>query len=75
MNEVLTTCQAAELLGISSPSTIRNWLEGGHFPGASLTPEGYWEFTLAGVLEAKACMSVIQEKNRTGDLSLPDECE
>jgi hypothetical protein len=68
----LTTTQAANLLGVTSPATMKNWLEGGNFPGAYLTSEGYWAFPLVGVLEAKARMDEIREKNRTGDLSPPD---
>ena len=42
--EALTTGQAAELLGVSSPNTVKNWLKGGSFPGAFQTPGGHWRF-------------------------------
>lgn len=33
----LTSKQAATLLGVSSANTVKNWLEGGWFPGAFQT--------------------------------------
>ena len=33
----LTSKQAATMLGVSSANTVKNWLEGGWFPGAYQT--------------------------------------
>lgn len=70
--EPLTAPEAAKILGVSSPNTVKNWLEGGHFPGAYRTMGGHWRFPLAEVLAVKARMEALREKNRTGDLSPPD---
>lgn len=73
----LTAPAAAKLLGVSSPNTVKNWLEGGHFPGAYRTMGGskmggHWRFPRADVLAVKARMEALREKNRAGDLSPPD---
>ena len=65
----LTTTQAAKLLGVSSPNTIKNWFHGGHFPGAVMkSPGGHWRFSQAAVLEMKRRMEELHERNRRGDL-------
>lgn len=43
-SHLLTSSEAAELLGVSSTNTIKNWLNGGSFPGAFQTPGGHWRF-------------------------------
>ena len=68
----LTSKQAAELLGVSSANTVKNWLKGGHFPGAYKTQGGHWRFPEAGVLATRAAMEALREKNRTGDLAPSD---
>lgn len=52
-DKVYSAAQAAELLGITSVVTVRRWLEGGHFPGAYKTPEGFWVFPESAVREAR----------------------
>lgn len=57
---MLSTEQAANRLGISNPDTIRNWLEGGYFPGAKYTPNVGWRFDPAGVRHCiKICEQII----------------
>lgn len=67
----LTSTQAAELLGVTSPNTIKNWLKGGYFPGAYQTPGGHWRFPRDAVLAARAEMDDARHKNATRDLSPP----
>ena len=70
--EVLTSRQAADLLGVSSANTVKNWLQGGFFPGAYQTPGGHWRFPRAEVLEAKRRMEELRAQNQRGDFTLPD---
>ena len=70
--EVLTSGQAAALLGLSSANTVKNWLEGGYFPGAFKTAGGHWRFLRDEVEAVKARMDALREKNRRGDLTPPD---
>lgn len=44
MNENMTSRETAEYLGITDPRTIKNWLEGGNFPGSSKDEDGKWKF-------------------------------
>lgn len=69
----LTSTQAAALLGVSSPNTVKSWLEGGAFPGAFQTPGGHWRFPLEDVLAAKERMEELRDRNRRGDLSPSDD--
>lgn len=71
----LTSKEAAELLGVRSPNTIKNWLEGGSFPSAMRTPGGHWRFSELEVLDVKHRMQELREKNRTRDLAPPDTDE
>lgn len=64
----LTTGQAARLLGVMSPTTVKNWLHGGHFPGARRTPGGHWQFPLFDVLSVRDALQTSKERNRRGDL-------
>lgn len=68
----LTSSQAAAFLGLSSANTVKNWLAGGHFPGAYQTKGGHWRFPLADVEAVKQRMVELRAKNLDGDLSLPD---
>ena len=63
---LLTSQQAADFLGVSSVNTIKNWLEGGHFPGATQTIGGHWRFTKAEVLAVKCRMAEIKANNAAG---------
>jgi len=70
--DALTSGQAAALLGVSSPNTVKNWLEAGHFPGACKTTGGHWCFLRADVEAVKARMDVLRERNRRGDMTPPE---
>lgn len=70
--DVLTSGQAASLLGVSSPNTVKNWLEAGHFPGAFTTAGGHWRFPREEVLAVRARMDTLRDKSRRGDLTPPD---
>lgn len=70
--QTLTSREAAAMLGISSANTVKNWLAGGHFPGAFQTPGGHWRFLRAEVEAVKARMADLRERNRRGDIAPPD---
>ena len=72
--EVLTSREAAALLGVASVNTIKSWLEGGQFPGAYQTPGGHWRFPRAAVEAAKSRMLELRRKNLAGDI-LPIEAD
>jgi len=71
-DEVITSKQAANLLGVSSANTIKNWLEGGWFPGAFRTPGGHWRFQRSEVLAARERMEELRDKNPRRDLAPSD---
>lgn len=71
-DEMITTTQAARLLGVSSPNTVKNWLSGGHFPGARRTPGGHWRFARREVEAVKLRMAELRARNRRGELAPPD---
>ena len=60
--ELLTSTEAARVLGLSSPNTIKNWLAGGH-----------WRIPRAEVEAVQARLEELRDRNRRGDLSLPDQ--
>ena len=64
----LTSKQAATLLGVSSANTVKNWLEGGYFPGAFQTPGGHWRFPREEVETVKMRMEDLRDRNRHGAL-------
>ena len=68
----VTSQEAADLLGVSSPTTVKNWLEGGHFPSARRTPGGHWRFLLSDVLAVKDTMEHTRRANASGDVAVPD---
>jgi excisionase family DNA binding protein len=70
--ETLTAPKVAKMLGVSSSNTVKNWIEGGHFPGAFRTMGGHWRVPVRDVHEAKRRMEELREKNRTRDLTPPD---
>ena len=70
--EVLTSSQAAALLGVSSPKTVKNWLRGGYFPSAIQTPGGHWRFPRDEVESVKRQLEETRDRNRRGDLTPPD---
>ncbi len=70
--EWVTTGQAARLLGVSSRNTVKNWLEGGFFPGATRTEGGHWRFLRAEVEEARRAIDAVKRGPvALGDLDLP----
>ena len=70
--KLLTAAEAAEILGISSETTVKNWLEGGSFPGVVWTESGEWRAPLEEVLKVKKWMCDLVEKNQAGDMTPPD---
>lgn len=66
--DIITSTEAASLLGVASANTVKNWLEGGYFPGAFQTPGGHWRFPREEVEAAKARMEELRVRNRAGDL-------
>jgi excisionase family DNA binding protein len=70
----LTSKQAATLLGVSSANTVKNWLEGGWFPGAFRTPGGHWRFPLEDVEAVRMRLEGLRDRNSRRDL-IPTECD
>jgi excisionase family DNA binding protein len=70
VNEDLTSTQAAQLLGVSSANTVKNWMEGGFFPSAYKTAGGHWRFPRAEVEAVREEMKALREKNSSGDIAL-----
>ena len=66
--DMLTSTEAASLLGVASANTVKNWLEGGYFPKAFQTPGGHWRFPREEVEAVKARMEELRVRNRAGDL-------
>lgn len=69
---VLSSGQAAAMLGVSSTNTVKNWLHSGIFPGAYKTAGGHWRFPIEDVEAAKRRMDELRERNRAGDLTPAD---
>jgi excisionase family DNA binding protein len=63
---LLTVGQVAEILGVSSPTTVRNWLERGQFPGVLVTSGGHRRFRLADVLAVRGRMDLTTAENASG---------
>jgi excisionase family DNA binding protein len=69
----LTSKQVATLLGVSSANTVKNWLEGGWFPGAFQTAGGHWRFPLDDVEAVKSRLESLRARNNRRDLT-PVDC-
>jgi len=69
----LTSKQAATLLGVSSANTVKNWLEGGWFPGAFQTPGGHWRFPLEDVEAVRSRLEGLRDRNSRRDPT-PIDC-
>ena len=54
------TVEAARLLGVSSPNTIKNWLNKKGFVRARRTPGGQWRFRLSDILAVKSKMEATE---------------
>jgi hypothetical protein len=63
--------QALCVLEVDSPATVRNWLEGGHFPGAVLCSDGHWVFDGLEVLEVAKAIG-FRKMNAERKLEVPD---
>lgn len=70
----LTSKQAATLLGVSSVNTVKNWLEGGCFPGAFQTPGGHWRFPPEDVEAVRSRLEGLRDRNSRRDLE-PVDCD
>ena len=68
----LTSKQAATLLGVSSANTVKNWLEGGWFPGAFQTAGGHWRFPLEDVEAVRSRLDGLRDRNSRRDLTPAD---
>jgi excisionase family DNA binding protein len=71
-NDVLTSSEAADLLGVSSRNTVKNWLKDGKFPGAFQTDGGHWRFPREEVEKTRARMEELYDKNERGDVEPPE---
>jgi excisionase family DNA binding protein len=71
--ETLTSTEAAKVLGIASATTVKNWLAGGHFPGAYQTAGGHWRFPRHEVEAVKRHLEALREQNRAGAIGPPEE--
>lgn len=71
--KLLKVGKVVEMLGVSSPSTIRNWLEEGYFGDDVIrTENGTRLFRLADVLAAKARMEQTLAENAAGTVEFTD---
>ena len=68
----LTISEAATLLGVSSATTVENWLAGGHFPGAFQNADGHWRFPRHEVEAVKRRVEELGARNARGELA-PDD--
>ena len=71
-DKILTSMQAAKILGITSTATIEDWLHGGYFPGASRIKEDQWSFKLSEVLDVKEAMAEVERKNAVKHIAAGD---
>ncbi len=71
-DEMLKTGAVKKLLGVSSLNTVKNWLEGGCFPGAVRTPGGHWLFPRSEVEAVMARMADLRARNEAGALDPRD---
>jgi hypothetical protein len=64
--------EALRVLDVTSPETAKNWLCGGHFPGAILCSDGHWTFRVEDVHQMKRDIAVVKKLNAEGKLDVPD---
>lgn len=72
---LMTSTQVAAALGVSSANTIKNWLEGGAFPGAFKTFGGHWRFPVDDVEAMKSRLMTLRARKSRGDLALPADLD
>jgi len=68
--ETMTTTDVARELGVHSPTTVKNWLEGGLFPGAYQTAGGHWRFLREEVMRVRQEMAETRENNASSKYRL-----
>lgn len=68
---LLSAGRVAGLLHLSDIA-VANWLHGGYFPGAILTPSGQWWFDPTDVAAVRAEMSRLRKLNAEGKVEIPD---
>lgn len=71
-HDVLSVGDVAKLLGVKSPNTVKNWLEGGSFPGAWQTAGGHWRFLREDVERVRVRLAELAARNNAGGMNLPD---
>jgi len=72
--DLFDTQAAASYLGVTQPETIRNWLEGGRFPGA-FQSRGQWFFPAVELDKIKRRMDEILAFNADGEIPQPVDFE
>jgi excisionase family DNA binding protein len=70
--KLMSVSAVARMLGVSSPTTIHNWLEKGYFPGAVRTAGRQRRFRLADVLAVQEQIRQTETRNASGHLEFPD---
>ena len=68
--DLFDTQAAASYLGVTQPDAIRNWLEGGSFPGA-FQSRGQWFFPAVELDKVKRRMDEILGFNADGEIPQP----
>lgn len=71
-NDLMTTNEVASFLDISSELTIKNWLEGGGFPGSFKTSDDKWIFLRKDVEDVKMYIIKIRQNNKDNILIVPE---
>lgn len=69
-DRLVTTGQAATLLGVRSRNTVKNWLERG-FARTRKTPGGQVRLYLSDVLAARGEMEAAAKRRRRNRISIP----
>jgi predicted DNA-binding transcriptional regulator AlpA len=69
---LLILSAVARMFGVSSPTTIHNWLEKGYFPGAVRTAGRQRRFRLADVLAVQEQIRQTEARNASGHLEFPN---
>jgi excisionase family DNA binding protein len=70
--KLLSVSDVANMLGVSSPTTIHNWVERGAFPCASVTVGGHRRFRLGDVIALKRQIDQTAAENASGRVEIPD---